>query len=152
MQGFPKSKPLSTLSGRRITVCYMYLLATMLCKQPTIVATLICLLLHRVSILNFHTKQQSQAQSDQCRIPSDGVPICSWEFLGFPLSNESDAHLPEGDYMKFVVQQLNPGALKKVSKQIKGSYIKDWLLEFTEQDTSLVYYLQVSYSLWCESP
>ena len=28
---------------------------------------------------------------------------CSWEFLGTPRSNDSDAQPPEGNYMKFVV-------------------------------------------------
>ena len=56
-------------------------------------------------------KQQSQAQSDQCKIPSDGVPIgrwrCNWQFFRTPWLNKSDSQPPEGDYMKFVLICLN---------------------------------------------
>ena len=63
-------------------------------------------------------KQQCQAQSDKCKIPSDGAVVGN--FWGTPWSNKSDAHPPEGDNPRNLLfsqaQLTQAGSLKEVGR------------------------------------
>ena len=91
--------------------CYEFSTTEATCKYVTTISWLWKFSLHREKIVNWHKEQQSLAQSEQCKIPSDGTPIgrwrCSWEFFGTHWSNKSDAQPSEGDYIKFVLICLN---------------------------------------------
>ena len=82
----------------------------------------------------------TQAQSEQCKIPSDGVPIgrqrYSWEFFGTTWSNKSDAQPPEGDYMKFVLICLNT---ESVAESITELFAESIAESITQSFTELIF-------------